>query len=61
MTSPRSEESWRASSLADQLTTRYEDRGITKVVGIESGVYFGGILAAVLGWICFVRTWKTSG
>lgn len=37
-------------SLADQLTTRYFDRGITKVVGIESrGFIFGGILAARLG------------
>ena len=37
-------------SLADQLTARYEDRGITKVVGIESrGFIFGGILAARLG------------
>lgn len=37
-------------SLADQLTTRYQDRGITKVVGIESrGFIFGGILADRLG------------
>ncbi len=37
-------------SLADQLTTRYLDRGVTKVVGIESrGFIFGGILAARLG------------
>ena len=37
-------------SLADQLTNRYEDRKITKVVGIESrGFIFGGILAARLG------------
>ena len=37
-------------SLADQLTTRYQDRGIAKVVGIESrGFIFGGILAARLG------------
>jgi adenine phosphoribosyltransferase len=37
-------------SLADQLTTRYQDRRITKVVGIESrGFIFGGILAARLG------------
>ena len=37
-------------SLTDQLTTRYQDRGITKVVGIESrGFIFGGILAARLG------------
>jgi len=36
--------------LADQLTTRYLDRGVTKVVGIESrGFIFGGILAARLG------------
>lgn len=37
-------------SLADELTTRYFDRGITKVLGIESrGFIFGGILAARLG------------
>lgn len=37
-------------SLVDQLTTRYLDRGITKVVGIESrGFIFGGILAMRLG------------
>ena len=37
-------------SLADQLTARYQDRGITKVVGIESrGFIFGGILAVRLG------------
>lgn len=37
-------------NLADQLTTRYLDRGITKVVGIESrGFIFGGILAVRLG------------
>ena len=37
-------------SLADQLTTRYQNQGITKVVGIESrGFIFGGILAARLG------------
>jgi len=37
-------------SLADELTTRYQNRGIAKVVGIESrGFIFGGILAARLG------------
>ncbi|MDK2743858.1 MAG: adenine phosphoribosyltransferase [Nitrospira sp.] len=37
-------------SLADELTTRYQGRGITKVLGIESrGFIFGGILAARLG------------
>ena len=37
-------------SLAEQLTARYLDRGVTKVVGIESrGFIFGGILAAKLG------------
>jgi adenine phosphoribosyltransferase len=37
-------------SLSDQLTARYQDRGIRKVVGIESrGFIFGGILAARLG------------
>jgi adenine phosphoribosyltransferase len=37
-------------SLADQMTIRYQDRGITKVVGIESrGFIFGGILATRLG------------
>jgi adenine phosphoribosyltransferase len=37
-------------SLADELTARYQDRGITKVVGIESrGFIFAGILAARLG------------
>jgi adenine phosphoribosyltransferase len=36
--------------LSDQLTARYQDRGIRKVVGIESrGFIFGGILAARLG------------
>ncbi|HMS82864.1 MAG TPA: adenine phosphoribosyltransferase [Nitrospira sp.] len=37
-------------SLSDQLTVRYQDRRIRKVVGIESrGFIFGGILAARLG------------
>ena len=37
-------------SLADDLTSRYEGQGITKVVGIESrGFIFAGILAARLG------------
>ncbi|MFO0699880.1 MAG: adenine phosphoribosyltransferase [Nitrospira sp.] len=37
-------------SLSDQLTARYQDRGVQKVVGIESrGFIFGGILAARLG------------
>jgi len=37
-------------SLADQLTAQYQNRGITKVLGIESrGFIFGGILAAGLG------------
>jgi len=37
-------------SLSDQLTARYQDRGVRKVVGIESrGFIFGGILAARLG------------
>ncbi|MDH4301291.1 MAG: adenine phosphoribosyltransferase [Nitrospira sp.] len=37
-------------SLTDQLTTQYQNREITKVVGIESrGFIFGGILAARLG------------
>jgi adenine phosphoribosyltransferase len=37
-------------SLSDQLTARYQDRGIRKVVGIESrGFIFGGILAGRLG------------
>jgi adenine phosphoribosyltransferase len=37
-------------SLSDQLMARYQDRGIRKVVGIESrGFIFGGILAARLG------------
>ena len=37
-------------SLSDQLAARYQDRGIRKVVGIESrGFIFGGILAARLG------------
>ena len=37
-------------SLSDQLTARDQDRGIRKVVGIESrGFIFGGILAARLG------------
>jgi adenine phosphoribosyltransferase len=37
-------------SLTDELTTRYQDQGISKVVGIESrGFIFAGILAARLG------------
>lgn len=37
-------------NLADQLTARYQNQGITKVVGIESrGFIFGGVLAACLG------------
>ncbi|WP_413934574.1 adenine phosphoribosyltransferase [Nitrospira sp. BLG_1] len=37
-------------SLSDDLTARYQDRGVQKVVGIESrGFIFGGILAARLG------------
>ncbi|MBL8075069.1 MAG: adenine phosphoribosyltransferase [Nitrospira sp.] len=37
-------------SLSDELTVRYQGRGVQKVVGIESrGFIFGGILAARLG------------
>jgi adenine phosphoribosyltransferase len=37
-------------SLTDELTTRYQDQRISKVVGIESrGFIFAGILAARLG------------
>lgn len=38
------------SNLADELTARYQNQRITKVVGIESrGFIFAGILAARLG------------
>ena len=37
-------------SLADDLASRYQDRGVAKVVGIESrGFIFAGILATRLG------------
>ncbi|MBH0179666.1 MAG: adenine phosphoribosyltransferase, partial [Nitrospira sp.] len=37
-------------SLADELASRYQERGVAKVVGIESrGFIFAGILAARLG------------
>ena len=37
-------------NLSGQLTARYQDRSVRKVVGIESrGFIFGGILAARLG------------